>query len=290
MPNYRILVVDDDINNLKIHIDFLIQAKKDYEIMQANSGKLALEIIHKKKPDLILLDWEMPDISGIEVITEIRKKEETKDIAVIIITGTMMSTKNLRDALDSGAIDFMRKPVEEIEFNARIKSMLNFIENYKAKINSESHINELLKDKIDFKNRELASNTLFMAKQNTEILKIIAKLETSIKLCVSKKQKDIINNSIDQLKYNVNNNIWDDFKMRFERIHPNFIKNLREKIEILSPTEQKLSILLRLNLSSKEIADILSIQIDSVKTARSRLRKKFNITRDENMLHFLSGF
>lgn len=290
MANYKVLVVDDEINNLKIHVNFLIESENQYEIMQANSGKLALEIIAKRKPDLVLLDWEMPGISGIDVVLEIQKNEETKDIAVIIITGTMTSSENLKKALDLGAVDFMRKPVEELEFNARVKSMLRFIENSRAKLISELELNALLKDKIDFKNRELVNNVLLKAKQNAEILKIIEDLELNIHVCTSKTLKSIIIKTIESLKLNINNNVWNDFKMRFEKTHPDFIRNLREKNPKLSSTEQKLSVLLRLNFSSKEIADILFIQIGSVKTARSRLRKKFNLQRDTNIIVYLSQF
>lgn len=289
MKNYKILVVDDDIASLTIHIEYLIDAEKQYEILQANSGKLALKIIDKVKPDLILLDWEMPDISGLDVIREIRKNEETKDIAVIVITGMMTSSNNLQEALESGAIDFMRKPVDKIEFNARVRSMLKLIEFYNTQIENEIEINNLLNDKIDFKNRELVSNTLLLAKQNTETIKIIEEIQAFNKVKIPNEFKLLINQTLNALRSNVDQNIWEDFKLRFENVHPKFLKHLLNDVPSLSPTEQKLSILLKLNLSSKEIAEILSIQVDSVKTARSRLRKKLPISNENNLTSYLSS-
>jgi DNA-binding response OmpR family regulator/DNA-binding CsgD family transcriptional regulator len=289
MKNNIILVVDDEIFNLKIHIEFLIEANQNYEILQANSGKMALEIIKKKKPDLILLDWEMPDISGIDVIKSLRNNKETSDIAIIIITGMMTSSMHLKEALETGAVDFMRKPVDRIEFNARVRSMLQFIDIYREKLRNEQEINRLLNETIEFKDRELASNTLFMAKQNTEIIKIVDELKDSFNGLSSNKIKALFNEAVIKLKSKVDISIWDDFKLRFEKVHPQFSKKLLEICSDISPTEHKLSILLRLNLSSKEIAKILSIQVDSVKTARSRLRKKLNIASDSNLYNFLAS-
>ncbi len=289
MESYTILVVDDEVFNLKIHIEFLLESNQNYEILQANTGRLALSIIKKKKPDLILLDWELPDISGIKVLRELRENKETSDIAVIIITGMMTTSGHLQQALESGAIDFMRKPVNRIEFNARVRSMLKLIDFYRDKIKNEKEINRILKETIDFKDRELASNTLFMAKQNTEILKMVEELKESFNVHNFNKLRNEFNDFVEKLLFKVDNNIWEDFKIRFEKVHPNFSKNLLEKYSDLSPTELKLSILLRLNLSSKEIAEILSIQVDSVKTARSRLRKKMGISLDANLTNFLSN-
>jgi len=288
MNNPIILVVDDEILNLIIHIELLTKMNPNFEILQANSGKLALEIINKKRPNLILLDWEMPDINGIDVINEIRKDKNNDDIAIIIITGMMTSAENLKTALDSGAIDFMRKPIDQVEFTARIKAMLKFTEYYNTKVESELKINKLLKDQIDFKDRELASSTLFMTTLNNEVLSIISDLNSIINNFDKKKLNNIIQNAIKNLELKANTNIWEDFRIRFEQVHPDFMKNLLVKSDDLSPTEQKLAILLRLNLSTKEIADILSIQAESVKTARSRLRKKLNINQDINIINYLS--
>jgi DNA-binding CsgD family transcriptional regulator len=83
-------------------------------------------------------------------------------------------------------------------------------------------------------------------------------------------------------------NEWEDFNVFFKEIHPNFTKNLSEiAIENVTPTELKLGILLRLNLSSKEIASILRVTPDSVRVARHRFRKKLPIDTKEDLVTFL---
>ena len=72
---------------------------------------------------------------------------------------------------------------------------------------------------------------------------------------------------------------WDEFIVLFKEIHPDFVKRISEAaLDVLSPAELRLGILLRLNLSSKEIASILRLTPDSIRVARYRLRKKLPIT------------
>ena len=81
---------------------------------------------------------------------------------------------------------------------------------------------------------------------------------------------------------------WDEFMTFFKEIHPEFIKKLSALSEnSLSPAELRLGMLLRLNLSSKEIASILRVTPDSVRVARYRLRKKLPIDQKDELVNFM---
>jgi DNA-binding CsgD family transcriptional regulator len=83
---------------------------------------------------------------------------------------------------------------------------------------------------------------------------------------------------------------WYEFVTYFSDIHPDFIKKLSTyPKEQLSPAELRLGMLLRLNLSSKEIASVLRVTPDSIRVARHRLRKKLGIEQKEELVHFLLG-
>ncbi len=83
---------------------------------------------------------------------------------------------------------------------------------------------------------------------------------------------------------------WDEFVHFFSDIHPSFIKNLSASSNgNLSPAELRLGMLLRLNLSSKEIASVLRVTPDSIRVARHRLRKKLDLDHKEELVHFLMG-
>jgi CheY-like chemotaxis protein len=131
MKQYTILVVDDQPDNLKIIADYIQEAGSQYSILKAPNGKFACQIAEDRIPDLIITDWEMPEMDGIEVIKYLKSKETTKDIPVIMATGIMLLPQNLKMAFESGAIDYIRKPIDKTELIARVSSMLQLSDSYK---------------------------------------------------------------------------------------------------------------------------------------------------------------
>jgi DNA-binding CsgD family transcriptional regulator len=82
---------------------------------------------------------------------------------------------------------------------------------------------------------------------------------------------------------------WDDFNLHFESINKNFYTKIRESFPGISPNDLKICALIKLNLSTKEMASILNISPDSVKTARYRLRKKLNLNTEDNLTGFIQA-
>lgn len=131
MKNYEILIVDDNPENLRILVETFEQTASQYILYQAIEGKTALMIAEKHLPDLIITDWEMPGMSGIELIEKLKTNPATSLIPVIMCTGVMTTSDNLKTALDAGAVDYIRKPVDTIELMARTQSMIALSESYK---------------------------------------------------------------------------------------------------------------------------------------------------------------
>ncbi|MDR2404003.1 MAG: response regulator [Spirochaetaceae bacterium] len=118
----QILVVDDNLTSLK---QISVQLASHYEVSLAKSGALALQICRYEKPDLILLDVEMPEMDGFETIQRLKTDPELSPIPVIFLTGNHDSGTEIR-ALESGAMDFITKPANrEILFH-RIELHLQF--------------------------------------------------------------------------------------------------------------------------------------------------------------------
>ena len=115
----RILVADDEADIRQIMKGII--AKEGYEVILAEDGTKALEVAQKEKPDLIMLDFLMPGLNGIEVCKALKKEESTKDIPVIIVTAY---PNQKEEALNSGAVDFMSKEADNIDIIWRIKSAL----------------------------------------------------------------------------------------------------------------------------------------------------------------------
>jgi len=131
MKQYTILIVDDELINLENLIDAIHQTNKNYKVLRANSAEMALKIVTKENPDIIITDWDMPSIDGIELIKRIKNQPELADIPVIMCTGVMTTSANLKTALDAGAIDYIRKPLDILELTARVQSTIKLAESYK---------------------------------------------------------------------------------------------------------------------------------------------------------------
>jgi len=129
--NKKILIVDDSPLDLKILTEVLKNSSDTFQILSARDGKEAYDISIEAFPDVILMDWELPKISGIEVATKIKLNELTKDIPIIIISGVQINSESLLIAFNAGAIDFLEKPVDKIELLARINSALKLSESLK---------------------------------------------------------------------------------------------------------------------------------------------------------------
>ena len=117
----KIVVVEDDKDIQKV----ICYALKDkgYETLSVFDGEKAIDFILTEMPDLILLDWMMPSVSGLEVCRAIRREEETKDIPVIMLTAKT-EEENKVTGLESGADDYITKPFSPKELLARIKAVL----------------------------------------------------------------------------------------------------------------------------------------------------------------------
>lgn len=118
----KILVADDEPLNLLLYSEMLKSA--GHIIITATDGLDAIEHAKKEKPDIVILDWNMPRLDGLEALKELKKDPEFEDVPVVMITGIMTSPDNLKVALEAGAMEFLRKPFEKTELNARVNSML----------------------------------------------------------------------------------------------------------------------------------------------------------------------
>lgn len=272
----KILVVDDDIAIVDMISDILIE--KQHQVLGAFNGKDAFDISLSEIPDLIIMDWEMPVQNGIKTIKKLTENEKTKDIPVIIITGRMNSPSDLEIAFESGAIDFIRKPIEPIEIQARTRSMLML---------SDYH-----KESIRRKNWELTNLTQTNQRSNSAIGELIHLIENVMQSCktIDHFTKQQLNNNIQKVKLNLRNNTWKQFHNYFNKVHPDFSGNLLKTYPNISPEELKLSYFLRLNMSSKEIANITNKEIHSIDIARYRLRKKLGLERNDKLQEFLMNF
>lgn len=166
---YTLLIIDDDAQNRQLLVRFL-EANDQFVIYSAPSGKVGLEIAFHEIPNVIILDWQMPEMSGIEVLSRLKSNSATKEIPVIMFTGIMTDTRSLRQSLQLGAHDFLRKPIEAVELEARINAVIRQEERKKEIIEQQLKIISLekkqLQIELDAREREVINYAKSLSSKN----------------------------------------------------------------------------------------------------------------------------
>jgi len=277
MDNYKILIVDDVVENIQTILQILEEYHPEYRFYQATGGNAANELAEAVSVDLIITDWDMPGISGIDLINTIKSNKKTLHIPVIVVTGVMLTSNDLNTALLAGAYDYIHKPVDKIELSARVHSALMF---------ANCHFKELEK-----KNLELVEKTLILIKNNEFNIEMAKNLKKLIEIFDNNiEAKDLIYRLIDEINQKIKQDSWQHFEIAFENVHSEFSKNLISQFPHITPGELKLCILIKLGMNIKDMASLLYQSPASLKVSRSRLRKKLQISNDINLHNFLSSY
>lgn len=293
----KILVVDDDSGNRNAAVQLLMKAWPSCEILTAPNGKIGLEVALGELPDLILLDWEMPEMNGLEMLHAIRQSSSTRDIPVVMCTGIRTQSGNLKNALDAGANEFLRKPYDPVEMVARIKSVYSQAEYAKEQLALEQEQARIKSDiqrrELELKRNDLTAFALILEQKNLFLKSILNQVEELTADHPASIPGPAISKIVWQLKQELKTDKnWEFIKVRMNSIHSDFLAMLVQKHPDLTKTELKLCTLMKLNLSRKETANILHISVSGVEKQRYRLRKKLKLEpsqKMENYIHSLSG-
>jgi PAS domain S-box-containing protein len=138
----RLLVVDDDTNLVEIYSHIL--AREGFEVIAAATGQGGLELARKKKPDLVLLDVGLPDITGLEVCRQLKADPALVNTLVVLVSGAATGTQDKVTGLDVGADDYILKSADWTEIRARIRTLVRLREAMVALRASEQHYRQLL--------------------------------------------------------------------------------------------------------------------------------------------------
>ncbi len=148
--------------------------------------------------------------------------------------------------------------------------------------------NENLESELNYKNKELATMTMHLVDRGRLLLNIKEELNNGIKKLntpdLTYQFRSVFKLLSDTEK---NDDDWKNFSIYFDEVHNNFLSTMKAKFPCLSPTDLKLCAYLRLNLTSKEIAQLLNISLKGVEISRYRVRKKLQLSTDINLYDFL---
>lgn len=150
--------------------------------------------------------------------------------------------------------------------------------------------NEKLEAELMHMNKELGTSTVLILNKNEFITGVKDHLKS-----ISKKSSQDVSKELTQIVHDIEGNLssdqdWEHFQQHFDNVHGDFSRRFRAAYPTLSPQDMKLSAYLRMNLSTKEIANLLNISVRGVEISRYRLRKKLKLDRKLNLQEFILGF
>jgi len=294
----KILIIDDEADSIAV-LELLL-TNLGYEVESECNPLNAIEKIQSSQPDLIILDWLMPEIEGIDVLRNIKKNSAIREIPVIISSGIRTASVNLHTALSLGAIDFLKKPIDEIELEARVASAIKLYDYLRKsqKMQQEMHDKEMqieqskalfYQNELNKKNREMlvSAVSIFQNRKLVSVLKSEIFNEISE---LSDEHKSLVVKVLDRYE-NISSSInWDMFEKRFTELNGDFYNKLKIEFPDLSNGEQRLCAFFKLGLSTKEIAIINYSSYEAIRKAIYRIRKKLNQNQKVDLNLFFQAF
>jgi tetratricopeptide (TPR) repeat protein len=227
-------------------------------------------ILEKQYQDSLFRDEKQKTLASLEFQYRFEKNEQNVQLA--------RQRRNVAIIVISGCLLFSIVIIILISKQLRLKAK-------KLELEKASHEREL-----DFKNKEMVLNVMSLMKKNEMLADLSQKLIHIEEESTSAESKITIKKVAHELQKSQEDEIWKEFSHRFKEVHGDFYNTLLQKFPTLSPNELKLCAFLRLNMSSKDIAELTGQRVASLETARYRLRQKLGIANSEvNLITFLSS-
>ena len=155
---------------------------------------------------------------------------------------------------------------------------------YKTQIEKQS-----LKKKLEFRDKQLTTNAIYLMKKNELLSRISSQLIELEKSAIKDETKAALHQIAEELKRSKKSDLWEEFEMRFNQVHESFYKQLAKDFPDLTANDLRICAFLKLNLTTKEIAEISGQRAGTIEMTRTRLRKKFGISNTTiDLVNFLS--
>jgi len=208
-------------------------------------------------------------------------------IALIVSMFLLFYSLKMKSKLLSQNIVLLDHEKKLKEISGKTKAVEQ--ERLEERIFAEQELNRLQLEKLEYKSRELSTLMFQMLQKNETLSQINLELEK-----IRNIKPNDLNQEIDNLRKMVHDNLdsdqgWEQIKLHFQEVHPGFFSKLEKACPDLTQYDLKLCAYLRLNLSTKEIANLLNISIAGINKGRQRLRKKMNISSDTDLVEFMRG-
>jgi len=313
-PN--VLIIDDREFDRVLYKEYL--GDEQYEFSELDDGESAIAQLNTKEYDLILLDWQMPRVGGLETLRNV-KNSAHRETPIIIITG-LEDEKVLEQAFDYGGVDFINKPVSKIELNSRVNSVLKLYHSTKMLIKQKEELQSLntiissqkeelqeafkikqelaaIKEEqqqveIDDKNRKIMTMEVDTSKSVNQVKNINSLISEGKKILSQDANGHLGISILNKLQKEVEDlfgkeDSWSDFKEIYESIEPEFFKKLTTINPKLTSLDLQHCAYIKMNLDNYEITKILNVELKSLQQTRYRLKKKLKVEENSKLREFI---
>ena len=318
MLKSKILTVDDRRVDRILYMELLGYDK--YEFFELDDGEKVVPFLKENKDiDVILLDWQMPVIGGLEALKLVKADPDIAEIPVIIITG-LEDEKVLEQAFDYGGVDFLQKPVMGVELMSRVDNVLKLSKAQKSLQYQKDQLEELnriitvqknelqssikikeelaelkrieLETELDDKKRRLIT----MGVESSKIGKSMQGLTEILAKCVNQIKSENANSEslrgLKKLEKAMNDLIsgednWSEFKKVFESTHPEFFSKLMRINPKLTSLDLKHCAYMKMNIDNYDLSNILGVEMKSIQMTRYRLKKKLNLDAEKSLREYV---
>lgn len=275
----QVIELADSIQSIELLADGYFERSKTHEIVGSKGAALADFKQYERLKETLLNQTQIKTIEELRVLHDLDKKEQSIELQ-----------KNKITLLEQAAkLNELQKWLLGLGLGFSLLTLVLGYYGFRQKIKRQKQQKDqqkiLYEKELAFKKRELTTHALHLAQKN-ELLGDIKQKAINFKKTANPQvgYQKLINTIDFDLK---EDNNWEHFKHYFEQIHTNFNSSVLEKYPTVTPNELRLMALLKMNLSSKEIATILNITDGGVLKARQRLRKKLGLQSSDSLEHFV---
>lgn len=265
--SYKISVENKQKNNMHKAAEQLTQLYKERHDFK---NAFNYSMIKSQLKDSLAIEVSMARISNLELLYEFDKQDQENKIKqqrreyVLILVGAVI-------------IFILLALVFIIIARNRLKAKNEQMERHRLNLELET------------RNKELTANVMTIIRKNEILSEMGNKLMDIQSDAVKEETKSAIKKVSKELQKSTDDEIWNEFDIRFRQVHGEFYDRLIKQFPDLTPNEHKLCAFLRLNMSTKDISELTGQQITSIERARTRLRKKLGLANtNTNLVTFLS--
>jgi signal transduction histidine kinase len=219
LSRIQVLIVDDVPSNLFTLRALLEEHFEEIEIIEANSGIEALEVLMRESIDLIILDIQMPEMDGFQTAKLIRSRKKTRNIPIVFLTAAYKSEEFKEKGFSLGATDYLTKPIDDYQLTSRINAYLSII---KLEKNHKSE----LERKVEERTSELKKALSQIKETNFKLETTLSKLKNAQKQVIAQEKLASLGELTAGIAHEIKNPL--NFIINFSELSKEMIVELNE--------------------------------------------------------------